>query len=70
MASARFISGRRVVQQTRKANVARSSKLVVRAGAERVTQSKDDVIVSPSILSANFAKLGEQVWPPNIQIYS
>eukprot|EP00892_Ulva_mutabilis_P002073 jgi/Ulvmu1/11867/UM081_0025.1 len=61
MASARFISGRRVVQQTRKANAARSTKLVVRAGAERVTQSKDDVIVSPSILSANFAQLGEQV---------
>ena len=26
--------------------------------------SKNDVIVSPSILSANFAKLGEQVRPP------
>lgn len=61
MASSRFISGRRVVQQTRKANAARTSQLVVRAGAERVTQSKDDVIVSPSILSADFAKLGEQV---------
>lgn len=24
--------------------------------------SKDDIIVSPSILSANFARLGEQVW--------
>lgn len=61
MTSARFISGRRVVQQARKANAARSTTLTVRAGAERVTQSKDDVIVSPSILSADFSKLGEQV---------
>lgn len=63
MTSARFISGRRVVQQARKANAARSTTLTVRAGAERVTQSKDDVIVSPSILSADFSKLGEQVCP-------
>lgn len=29
--------------------------------AGRVTQSKDDVIVSPSILSADFANLGQQI---------
>jgi ribulose-phosphate 3-epimerase len=29
--------------------------------SKRVTQSKNDVIVSPSILSANFSKLGEEI---------
>eukprot|EP01025_Chloroclados_australasicus_P018662 TRINITY_DN19901_c0_g1_i1.p2 TRINITY_DN19901_c0_g1~~TRINITY_DN19901_c0_g1_i1.p2 ORF type:complete len:185 (+),score=25.78 TRINITY_DN19901_c0_g1_i1:104-658(+) len=60
LSSARIIGGRRVAQKARVAGPARGS-LVVRAGAERVTQSKDDVIVSPSILSANFAELGAQV---------
>jgi len=31
------------------------------ARSKRVTQSKDSVVVSPSILSANFSKLGEEV---------
>jgi hypothetical protein len=63
MKSTRFISStRRLAQQARKVAPTRRA-LLVRAGAERVTQSKDDVIVSPSILSANFARLGEQVCP-------
>lgn len=39
---------------------------IIRRGAERVTSSKDDVIVSPSILSANFSELGEQVREPEL----
>ena len=35
--------------------------LVCQAGASRVTQSKKDIIVSPSILSADFARLGDEV---------
>jgi hypothetical protein len=58
--SVKSISGQRIVQKGRRVNAARGS-LVVRAGAERVTQSKNDVIVSPSILSADFANLGAQV---------
>ncbi|KAG5412205.1 hypothetical protein IGI04_008524 [Brassica rapa subsp. trilocularis] len=34
---------------------------VVKASARVDKFSKSDIIVSPSILSANFAKLGEQV---------
>lgn len=34
---------------------------VVKASARVDKYSKSDIIVSPSILSANFAKLGEQV---------
>lgn len=60
MNSTRALGGKRLARQTRVVGPARRS-LVVRAGAERVTQSKDDIIVSPSILSANFSKLGEQV---------
>jgi hypothetical protein len=61
MKSTSYISGtRRLAQQARKVTPIRRA-LVVRAGAERVTQSKDDVIVSPSILSADFSRLGEQV---------
>jgi ribulose-phosphate 3-epimerase len=33
----------------------------VKASARVDKSSKNDIIVSPSILSANFAKLGEQV---------
>eukprot|EP00899_Mesostigma_viride_P001759 jgi/Mesvir1/11584/Mv21809-RA.1 len=45
-----------------KAAVSRKAQRVeTYAGKERVTQSKKDIIVSPSILSANFSKLGEQV---------
>lgn len=36
-------------------------KTVVKASARVDKFSKSDIIVSPSILSANFAKLGEQV---------
>ena len=61
MSSVRSISGPRLTQKARKAVAPRSSRLVVRAGAERVTQSKDDIIVSPSILSANFSRLGADV---------
>lgn len=61
MSSVRSISGPRLSQKARKAVAPRSFRLVVRAGAERVTQSKSDVIVSPSILSANFATLGADV---------
>ncbi|XP_022949555.1 ribulose-phosphate 3-epimerase, chloroplastic [Cucurbita moschata] len=39
----------------------RSYKNVVKASARVDKYSKSDIIVSPSILSANFAKLGEQV---------
>lgn len=35
-------------------------RAVVRA-TDRVNQSKDDIIVSPSILSADFAKLGNKL---------
>ena len=34
---------------------------MVKASARVDKYSKSDIIVSPSILSANFAKLGEQV---------
>jgi hypothetical protein len=60
MSSVRSISGPRLTQKSRR-TVAPRSSLVVRAGAERVTQSKDDIIVSPSILSANFSRLGADV---------
>lgn len=60
MQSARFVRGQRVAQKARKVNAARGA-LVVRAGKERVTQSKSDIIVSPSILSAKFSELGAQV---------
>ncbi|KAH6799088.1 D-ribulose-5-phosphate-3-epimerase [Perilla frutescens var. frutescens] len=39
----------------------RNSRAVVKATARVDKFSKSDIIVSPSILSANFAKLGEQV---------
>lgn len=39
----------------------RKSQTVVKAAARVDKFSKSDIIVSPSILSANFAKLGEQV---------
>lgn len=39
----------------------RKYKTVVKATARVDKFSKTDIIVSPSILSANFAKLGEQV---------
>ncbi|XP_051115681.1 ribulose-phosphate 3-epimerase, chloroplastic [Andrographis paniculata] len=39
----------------------RRSQVVVKASARVDKFSKSDIIVSPSILSANFAKLGEQV---------
>jgi hypothetical protein len=57
MSSARARVGPQPLRQRKAAR----GNLVVRRGAERVTQCKDDIIVSPSILSANFAKLGEQV---------
>ena len=63
MSSVRSVSGPRLTQKARKAVAPRSSRLVVRAGAERVTQSKDDIIVSPSILASNFATLGADVRP-------
>lgn len=66
MSSVRSISGPRLTQKARTAVAPRSSRLVVRAGAERVTQSKDDVIVSPSILAANFANIGADVRPHTI----
>ena len=58
--SVQLNSGCRLGQQARRV-VASRKCLAVRNGAERVTQSKKDIIVSPSILSANFAILGEQV---------
>ncbi|GER41978.1 ribulose-phosphate 3-epimerase [Striga asiatica] len=39
----------------------RKSRLVVKASSRVDKFSKSDIIVSPSILSANFSKLGEQV---------
>ena len=60
MNSTRALGGTRLARQARVVGPARRS-LVVRAGADRVTQSKSDIIVSPSILSADFSKLGEQV---------
>jgi hypothetical protein len=60
MKSVCFARGQRVVQKARKVNAARGA-LVVRAGKDRVTQSKSDIIVSPSILSAKFSELGAQV---------
>ena len=42
-------------------NSRRKSISVVKASARVDKFSKSDIIVSPSILSANFAKLGEQV---------
>lgn len=47
----------------------RNCKTVVKATARVDKFSKSDVIVSPSILSANFSKLGEQV-PSNILIFA
>ncbi|CAL9762749.1 unnamed protein product [Musa acuminata subsp. burmannicoides] len=41
--------------------VRRKLQTVVKASARVERYSKSDIIVSPSILSANFAKLGEQV---------
>ncbi|THU49622.1 hypothetical protein C4D60_Mb06t11460 [Musa balbisiana] len=41
--------------------VRRKLRTVVKASARVEKYSKSDIIVSPSILSANFAKLGEQV---------
>jgi len=43
-----------------RASRAGRSRLVVSA-TSRVNQSKDSIVVAPSILSANFARLGEQV---------
>ncbi|KAK6128139.1 hypothetical protein DH2020_038117 [Rehmannia glutinosa] len=39
----------------------RKSRIVVKATSRVDKYSKSDIIVSPSILSANFSKLGEQV---------
>ena len=47
--------------QASRRTVGARRNLMVRAGAERVKNSKDEIVVSPSILSANFASLGEQV---------
>lgn len=43
---------------------------VVKASARVDRFSKSDIIVSPSILSANFSKLGEQVWFLSLNIAS
>ncbi|XP_042440266.1 ribulose-phosphate 3-epimerase, chloroplastic-like [Zingiber officinale] len=42
-------------------SVRRKSQTAIRASARVDKYSKTDIIVSPSILSANFSKLGEQV---------
>ena len=59
------IGCKRIAQRTR-APVAARRSLVARSGAERVKDSKKGVIVSPSILSANFAELGSQVCPSRV----
>eukprot|EP00951_Prasinocladus_malaysianus_P025308 scaffold221528_cov50-Prasinocladus_malaysianus.AAC.1 len=49
------------VASSRPARAGRASRLQCRAGNARVARSsKDDVIVSPSILSANFSTLGAE----------
>ncbi|XP_031487509.1 ribulose-phosphate 3-epimerase, chloroplastic isoform X2 [Nymphaea colorata] len=53
--TASFLSANRLVNSSRKA------RLVVKASARVDKCSKNDIMVAPSILSANFAKLGEQV---------
>jgi len=45
----------------RAAGVSRRSAVRVQANARVDRSSKNDIIVSPSILSADFSKLGEQV---------
>lgn len=49
--------------RAQRAGVGRVSRkaLVVKANARVDKSSKNDIIVSPSILSANFSKLGEEV---------
>lgn len=57
----------------RAATACRRSAVVVKA-TSRVNQSKSDIIVSPSILSADFSRLGDEVrqgqtrgaWPPGV----
>ena len=69
LSSATFLSARTAVQgktlkASRAAPVAKRAAFKVQAstGNARVDAcSKDDIIVSPSILSANFACLGDQV---------
>ncbi|KAJ9560050.1 hypothetical protein OSB04_005210 [Centaurea solstitialis] len=50
-----------VFQSTSVPCTRRAIRTVVKAGSRVDRFSKSDIIVSPSILSANFAKLGEQV---------
>jgi ribulose-phosphate 3-epimerase len=61
MQSVSSFTGSRVACPTRVAPAARRSSLKVQATSRVDKFSKSDVIVSPSILSANFSKLGEQV---------
>lgn len=49
-----------VMKNTRIGAVSRRSSVSVKA-TSRVNQKKTDIIVSPSILSADFARLGEEV---------
>ena len=54
------LQGQRLCASQRQQSAARRSVAVT--ASHRVDKfSKNDVIVSPSILSANFSKLGEQV---------
>lgn len=61
MASSSAFAGQRVMLAGRVAPPARRAAVRAQATSRVDKFSKDDVIVSPSILSANFARLGEQV---------
>lgn len=64
-ASSSVLSSRSSIAQRvagpQKLSAARRAAVQVQATSRVDAFSKDDIIVSPSILSANFAKLGEQV---------
>jgi len=56
-ASQRLSTGKAAVKASRPA----ARRAVKVSATSRVTQSKNDIIVSPSILSANFATLGDEI---------
>jgi len=60
MAFATQLKGLTATRSAVRSGVSRRSTVAVKATA-RVNQSKSDIIVSPSILSADFARLGEEV---------
>ena len=61
MLSAKSLSGCKVVSKATRATKSSRGALCVRANAKVDACDKNSIIVSPSILSANFAKLGEEI---------